>query len=350
MVSDRQTGASCSPEVSIVIVAYESGVTLVECIAALSRQSFTKFEIILVDNGCSDGVARTVSLADPSIRLIEPGENLGFARAVNCAAALARGAHLALINPDAFAHRDWLRHLVEAAAAYPDVRCFASRQLMDDDPNLLDGLGDVMSVTGFPFRGGYRSRDPGDTAVGEVFSACGGAMLIDRALFLELGGFDERLFCYCEDVDLGYRLRLTGERTLIVPQAVVRHVGSASSGGARSDFATFHGTRNRLWVFIKNTPPLLLLLTAPLHLATTFVLFVSHAIHGEFASPWRGLLAGFGGLGVALGARRDAQAVRTATSWEIARAMTWSPLDLFFRRVFIQPLRPHRAAQEPRAR
>jgi GT2 family glycosyltransferase len=202
---------------------------------------------------------------------------------------------------------------------------------MAADPGKLDGLGDVMAGPGFPFRGGYGRADDGRMTVGEVFSPCGGAMLIDRALFLELGGFDERLFCYCEDVDLGYRLRLAGERTLVVPDAVVRHEGSASTGGPRSDFATFHGTRNRLWVFVKDTPPLLFWLTLPLHLITTAVLFARHATRGELAGPWRGLKAGI-----------EAQARRKVGSLAIARAMTWNPLDLFLRRVVIRPLEPSR--------
>ena len=340
MARGGRNGKSPSPQVSVILVAYESGPTLARCLDALSAQSFTDFEIVLVDNGPGDGAARAAAAEHPDILMIEPGENLGFAGGVNRAAKAARGRRLALINPDAYADRDWLAHLTAAADAHPRVGCFASRQLMAADPARLDGLGDVMSLTGFPFRGGYRSLDPGITAVGEVFSACGGAMLIDRDLFLTFGGFDERLFCYCEDVDLGYRLRLRGERVLIVPRAVVHHEGSASSGGPRSDFATFHGTRNRLWVFVKDTPPLLFWLTVPLHLIATVALFVSHAIRGEFASPWRGLMAGLQGLGGAWAARREAQAGRTASSWEIARAMTWSPLDLLFRRVFIQPWRP----------
>ena len=173
---------------------------------------------------------------------------------------------------------------------------------------------------------------------GWVFSACGGAMMIARELFLRLGGFDERLFCYCEDVDLGYRLRLVGEPTLLVPDAVVRHVGSASTGGARSDFAVFHGTRNRFWVFVKDTPAVLFWLTLPLHIAATVVLFARHATRGEVAMPIKGLAAGIRHIGVALAARREAQATRTASTWEIARAKTWNPLDLLLRRAFIQPL------------
>jgi N-acetylglucosaminyl-diphospho-decaprenol L-rhamnosyltransferase len=318
MARDGANDKPPSPAVSVVVVTYESGPTLADCLAALRAQSFEDFEIVMVDNASADGAAQAAVAADPAIRLIANPANLGFAAAVNQGAAAARGRWLALLNPDAFAEPDWLAQLME-------------------DPSRLDGLGDAMSAVGFPYRGGYRAKDPGRLDRGESFSACGGAMLIDRALFLSLGGFDERLFCYCEDVDLGYRLRLAGEPTLIAPTAVVRHVGSASSGGPRSDFAVFHGSRNRLWVFVKNTPPLLFWLTLPLHLAATAVLFARHATRGELAAPWRGFKAAVAGLGGVWAARREAQARRKASSWAIARAMTWNPLDLLLRRVVLKP-------------
>ncbi len=330
------------PAVSVVIVTYGCADTLPRCLADLKAQTFTDVEVVLVDNGSADRAAQDAAAGDPSLRLLENGANLGFAAAVNRGAAIARGRWMALLNPDAYPRADWLQQLVAAAETHPAVRTFGSRQLMADDPGRLDGLGDVMSVAGYPFRGGYRHRDPGPQPVGEVFSACGGAMLIDRALFLELGGFDERLFCYCEDVDLGYRLRLAGETALIVPDAVVLHEGSASSGGPRSDFAVFHGTRNRLWVFVKNTPPILFWFSLPLHVLATLVLFARHATRGELAAPWRGLMAGLKGIGVALEARREAQAARKVGSAAIARAMSWSPLDLLLRRVFIQRRPPTR--------
>jgi N-acetylglucosaminyl-diphospho-decaprenol L-rhamnosyltransferase len=340
MARDRRDGKPGSPQVSVVVLAYQSGPLLARCLAALQAQTFQDFEVLLADNASTDGAPQAAAAADPQIRLIDNGANLGFAAGINRGAAAAQGRWIALINPDAFAEPDWLAQLLAAAAAHPQVRCFASRQLMAEDPSRLDGLGDVMSATGFPFRGGYGGPDPGPAAVGEVFSACGGAMLIARDLFLAMGGFDERLFCYCEDVDLGYRLRLAGEPTLVIPDAVVRHVGSASSGGPRSDFAVFHGTRNRLWVFVKDTPPVLFWLTLPLHLAATALLFARHASKGEFAAPWRGFVAALRGLDIALAARREAQATRRVGSWAIARAMTWNPLALFDRRVVIHPWRP----------
>lgn len=333
-------GNPSAPQVSVLVVVYESGPTLAECLAAVRAQTHRDYEILLVDNASSDRTAQAAAKADRAIRLIENAENLGFAAAVNQGARAARGRWLALLNPDAFAEPDWLVRLVAATEANPGVHCFTSRQLMADDPTKLDGLGDVMALAGYPFRGGYTHPDPGALQPGWVFSACGGAMLIERELFLRLGGFDERLFCYCEDVDLGYRLRLIGEPTLLVPDAVVRHVGSASTGGRRSDFAVFHGTRNRFWVFVKDTPPVLFWLTLPLHILATLVLFARHATRGEIVTPVRGLAAAIRHIDVALEARREAQATRTVGSWEIARAMTWNPLDLFLRRAFIQPKRP----------
>jgi GT2 family glycosyltransferase len=329
-------GETAAPAISLVIVTYEAGPTLGDCLAAVRAQTYGDFELIVVDNASLDGAGPAAAKADPSIRLIANGENLGFAAAVNQGARIARGRWLALLNPDAFAAPDWLEALAAAADANPGVKSFASRQLMAEDPTKLDGLGDVMALAGYPFRGGYTHADPGAVAPGWVFSACGGAMMIDRALFLAMGGLDERLFCYCEDVDLGYRLRLAGEPTLLVPNAVVRHVGSASSGGRRSDFAAFHGTRNRFWVFVKDTPPVLFWLTLPLHILATIVLFARHATRGELAAPMRGLIAGIRNVGIALEARREAQAERKVGSWAIARAMTWNPLNLLLRRAFIQ--------------
>lgn len=329
-----------TPRVSVVVVVYESGPTLAESLAAVRAQTFGDYELILVDNASSDHVAQAAAKADPAIVLLENAENLGFAAAVNQAARRAQGQWLVLLNPDAYPEPDWLERLIAATEANPTIRSFTSRQLMAQDPTRLDGLGDVMSLAGFPFRGGFGHRDPGPLASGWVFSGCGGAMMINRALFLRLGGFDERLFCYCEDVDLGYRLRLVGEPTLLVPDAVVRHVGSASTGGRRSDFAVFHGTRNRFWVFVKDTPPVLFWLTLPLHIFATLTLFVRHAASGEIAAPARGLMAGVRNIGIALEARREVQPTRRVGSWQIAKAMTWNPIDLFLRRAFIQAKRP----------
>lgn len=336
---DDKPGA---PAISVVIVAYRSGPTLQACLAKLDAQTFADFEVILVDNASPDREAQAAALAFPKVRLIENAENLGFAGANNQGARASLGRWLVLLNPDAFPEPDWLAELVAATKRWPRVRAFTSRQVMDDDPGVLDGLGDVMSGPCIPYRGGYLAPDPGDTVEGEVFSPCGAAMMIERALFLELGGFDEDFFCYCEDVDLGYRLQLAGEPTLVVPRAVVRHVGSASSGGRRSEFAVFHGTRNRFWVLVKDTPWLLMPVVLPLHLAAVAFISSHKANRPQLGVIWKAYRAAFAGLPKVLKTRAAVQAGRRVSAWRIARAMTWNPADLRGRRPVVSPLRPSR--------
>lgn len=312
------------PAVSVLIVAYQSAPTLARCLDSLDAQTFRDFETIVLDNASSDDGA-AIAEARAGVRLIRADRNLGFAGGNNAAARVARGRWIVLLNPDAYAQADWLGAFMAASKAHPDVRCFTARQLMDEDPSRLDGLGDVMSVVGVPFRGGYGAPDLGGPA-GEVFSACGAAMMIDRDLFAGLGGFDERFFCYCEDVDLGYRLRLIGEATRLAPDAVVRHTGSASNAGPRSAFALYHGARNRLWTYVQNTPPVLLALTLIPHIAFTALLMARHVLRKETKPAFRGLGDGLKGLGGALARRRVVQATRTVGSGRIATAMSLNPL------------------------
>lgn len=326
-----------APSISVIIVSYESGPTLERCLAGLAAQTFTDFEILLVDNASTDGAPQAAVAADPSIRFLEPGANLGFAAGNNLAVKQAKGRWLALLNPDAYPEPGWLAALMDGAARHPTVQSFASLQTSADDPGVLDGAGDNMTSAGIPFRGGYGRRLPAHLPEGEVFSACGAAMLIDRALFADLGGLDERFFCYCEDVDLGYRLRLTGHRTLLLPDARVAHVGSASTG-VRSDFAIFHGSRNRVWTFLKNTPPLLLWLTTPLHVAVTAALLLLHLRRGDAGPAVRGIQAALAqpALDAVLADRKAVQARRKAGSGAILRVMSIDPAAFIGRRFVIR--------------
>lgn len=332
-----------APKITVCIIAYNSGPTLRTCLERLAAQTFTDFETLVIDNASPDPGDAAIAREFPLVQLIENSENLGFAGAGNQGARLARGRWYVLLNPDAFAEPDWLAQLVSAAERHPSLLSFTSRQLMDEDPGLLDGLGDVMSGYGIPYRGGYLSRDPGDTPEGEVFSPCGAAMMIDRALFLALGGFDEFFFCYSEDVDLGYRLQLAGEPTLLVPSAVIRHVGSASSGGRKSEFAVFHGTRNRFYVVYKDTPAILLPIVVPLHLMGVAYISSRRENWPHAHIVWRAFKESLKGLPTILKSRRAVQAGRHASAWEIAKAMTWNPRDLTGRRPVIRPLRPSRS-------
>jgi N-acetylglucosaminyl-diphospho-decaprenol L-rhamnosyltransferase len=318
------------PAVSVIIVTYESRPVLTRCLAQLKAQTFQDFEVLLVDNGSTDGAARTAARSDPTLQLIETGTNLGFAEANNIGAARARGRWLALLNPDAFAEPDWLERLVAATREWPEVGCFTSLQAAADDPGVLDGAGDAMTVLGLPYRMGHRGPRTAVRA-GEVFSPCGAAMLVERETFLTLGGFEPAFFSYCEDADFGWRLRAAGGATRLVPDAVVAHVGS-STLGARSDFALFHGFRNRLWCFVRNMPGVLLPLTLPLHAAATLLLLGGCVARGEGGPAWRGLLAAL----PRLGEMRRAGKGRRGHVRDVAAALTWNPLKAMSRAIDVR--------------
>lgn len=329
-----------APAVSVIIVSYQSGPTLEECLKRLQAQTFRDFETILVDNASTDGAPQAAATAYPRVDFVEAGANLGFAAGNNLAARRAKGRWLVLLNPDAYAEPDWLAELMAGVERYPTVKSFASLQLSADQPGLLDGAGDNVTSAGIPFRGGYGRKQPTTLPEGEVFSACGAAMLVDRDLFLEVGGFDERYFCYCEDVDLGYRLRLLGHPTLLLPKAKVSHVGSASTG-VRSDFSIFHGSRNRVWTFIKNTPGWLFPVTLPLHVAVTAGLLLLHWRRGDVAPAIRGIKAALkrDELDLTLAARRALQAKRKASPGAILRVMSIDPAAFIGRRFVIRKWR-----------
>jgi GT2 family glycosyltransferase len=276
-----------------------------------------------------------------SFRILAAGRNLGFAAANNLAAAATEAPWIALLNPDAIPAPDWLAALMAARAAHPDIVMFGSTQIQLADETRWDGLGDVYHASGILWRGGFDQRIAGPAPGGEVFGPCAAAALYRRDLFLDAGGFDERFFCYAEDVDLAFRLRLRGYRALQVADAVVRHAGSASTGRG-SDFSLFHGWRNRSWVFVKNMPGPLFWPLLPLHLAALASLLLLGLRPGarERAAPCgRGLVAAVAGLGPIWRSRREIQRHRRASLGAIVRALSWSPSDLFGRRPVLRPIR-----------
>ena len=317
-----------APRVSVVVVAYNSRAYIARVLEALARQTFTDFDVIIFDNASSDGGLDGIA-PPPNARVVRSEENLGFAAGNNRAAELSDAPYLALLNPDAFPEPEWLERLVAAADAHPKAASIASLQLTDADPSVLDGAGDVLHVAGIPYRGGFGSKRPERLEPGDVFGPCAAAALYKREAFDAAGGFDESFFCYCEDVDLAYRLRLAGWTCVFEPRAVVRHVGSGITG-RRSKFAVEHGVRNRTWALWKNTPAALLVLMVPLHMIALVAIFLQGLVrgHGAARSTLVGLWRGLRGLARLTAERRRVLHARKASIGDIARAMTWSPLKL----------------------
>jgi GT2 family glycosyltransferase len=211
----------------------------------------------MVDNGSTDGSCDFVRQRYPWVRILEMGENAGFSRANNVAVRESQAAMLAFLNNDVEVHPAWLGRLVDAASKSPETTAWASKMLMFDHRELINGVGGAMNEVGYTFDLGMYERDIGqfDTPV-EVLFPCAGACLIRREAFISAGGFDERFFMYHEDVDLGWSLWQLGGRVETVPAAVVYHkfggTSKSTMGMARREYM---GERNNIRSLIKHYEP-----------------------------------------------------------------------------------------------
>lgn len=341
-MAEEQKNGGAPPTVTVCVVAYQSGHYLQACLDALARQSFVDFEAVVIDNASTDGSIEALALPDARFRIERMGKNLGFAAANNVAALASRAPWFATLNPDTRAEPGWLQALVAATARWPEAASFGSTQVSLDNPGELDGVGDVWHAAGMAWRARLGRPVAETPPEGESFGPCAAAALYRRDVFVALGGFYERFFCYCEDVDLAYRLRLAGWTSVQVADAVVRHAGSAISGRT-SEFTLFHGHRNRVWTFVKNTPAAWLWALIPYHLAydalVTYTSFRLGRGPAVLKAHWAALI----GIGPVLADRRAVQRSRKVSLGKLARAMAWEPRSPHRRDVVRRLAVPHDA-------
>jgi GT2 family glycosyltransferase len=214
------------PTVSVVVINYNSRDDLLRCLASLRELDYPsdRLEVICIDNASSDGSVEAVRRDFPEVRLVVNDENLGFAPVVNQGAALATGEYLALLNNDAEADPAWLRSAVQVLELEEeDVACVASKILRTDRVT-VDYAGGQMAFYGHGFaKGNKEPDDPEDNHQRSTLFASGGAMIVRRRTFEEVGGFDGSYFAFFEDVDFGWRLWVLGHEVRYVPTSVVYH-------------------------------------------------------------------------------------------------------------------------------
>jgi GT2 family glycosyltransferase len=324
--------------VGVVIVTFNAERHIERCLAAVNGQTRRPDRIVIADSGSRDATLAVVesvgSRFQPTIEVLALAGNVGFAVANNRAVARLDDCDLiALLNPDAFPEPGWLAALTAAAADHPEDGSFASRLMLADASNRLDGAGDVFHVSGLVWRYGHRQKleQVPEALVGRpVFAACAAAAMYRRADWQLAGGFDERYFCYAEDIDLGFRLQLMGRTCRYVPEAVVYHLGSATAG-VDSAFSVYHGYRNLEWTFIKNMPPGLLWRYVPLHLVAIFAELVWFSKKGLATSVMRAKWDAVRGLMSAVAARRKIQEQRVVSTEAIRALLDQSPLRARFK-------------------
>lgn len=311
-------------QVTVIVVNWNGEPFLERCLSALTTQTLKPHEIILVDNASSDGSLDIVQKF-PSVRLLAQSKNTGFA-AGNNLAILEASEHsdwIVLLNPDAFPEERWLEELLSASLRNPTFDFFSSKLVNATAPNYLDGTGDEYHVSGVVWRSGHGQKDQiQDSDEREIFSPCAAAAMYRRSAVLKMGGFDEDYFCYVEDVDLGFRLRLAGYRSMYVPKSVAHHVGSGTTGGQHSDFSVYHGHRNLVWTFVKDMPGVLFWILLPLHIVLNLVSIFIFTARGQGSVILRAKRDALLGLPMMWRKRKQIQATRVASISDI-----WQQLD-----------------------
>lgn len=320
------------PLLSVIIPNWNGKHFLTECIDSLKEQTFRDFEIILVDNGSTDGSAEFAEERyGEFIRVLRNKENLGFAGGNNIGIQAARGEYIVLLNNDTWADPHWLEELFKATQFDPPIGMWASKIYSYYKRNQIEAVGELIYWDGLSRARGQFEQDRGQyKTMEEIFFPPGCGAMYRKGIFDEIGLFDEDFFAYADDAEVGIRARLAGWKCLYVPRAIIYHKNSGT-GGQHSPFKAYYVERNRFWITLKYFPLLLLLFT-PFFTIWRFAFQAYGALShrgaaGKFTqmhSPWRliGILlkaygSGFRGLPKMWEKRRRLSRLRKVSFGEI---------------------------------
>ena len=283
-------------KVTIIIPNYNGKHFLGPCLDSLSEQSCQNFEILVADNHSSDGSVEFLAEQYPDVRIIALDKNRGFSAAVNAGIRASASPYVILLNNDTIADPHFVEELLGAVRRSPKIFSVSSKMVQMHHPDLIDSAGDLYTLAGWGICRGTGRPVRNYTKPDEIFSACAGAAIYRRSVFQRIGYFDESHFAYLEDMDIGYRSRIYGYQNWYCPSAIVRHVGSGTSGSKYNSFKVSLSARNSIWLVWKNMPlPQIVLNCLPL--AAGYALKTMFFCKIGFGKDYlRGLREGFQGL------------------------------------------------------
>ncbi len=243
-------------KVSVVTPNYNGEKFLKAFFESLNEDSQLIGEVIIVDNGSTDGSREFIkgnSFNFP-VKLIENKENLGFSPAVNQGIMESECEYIFSLNNDTEIRKGSIRAMADLMSSDDSIFSVQAKMLQYDNKELVDDVGDEYNLLGWTKKTGENHKSTEFTEVRDIFSACAGAAMYRKSLLDEIGMFDDNFFAYMEDVDLAIRSKISGYRNLLCPDAVVYHIGSATSGSRYNEFKVRLAARNNVWVVHKNLP------------------------------------------------------------------------------------------------
>ncbi len=252
-------------KVTVIIPNYNGLVFLGPCLLALENQLCHDFQVLVVDNGSTDGSVEWLKKRNiPSLFL---DRNTGFSGAVNAGIRASDTPYVLLLNNDTEAAPLFVGELLKAVSRSEKIFAVSSKMVQMYHKELMDDAGDMYSVLGWAYQRGVGRSSHKYNRPMEIFSACAGAAIYRREVFDEIGLFDETHFAYLEDIDVCYRAKIRGYHNRYCPTAIVYHVGSGTSGSKYNSFKVRLAARNNVYLNYKNMPLLQFLFNSPFILA-----------------------------------------------------------------------------------
>ena len=253
-------------KVTIIIPNYNGLKFMEPCMAALDRQTCRDFELLVVDNGSTDGSVEW--LKEHGLPSIFLETNTGFSGAVNDG-KYRRSKNteyrdsFVIMTPEA--EPEYVGELLKAIESSPRIFSVSPKMIQLYHKDLMDDGGDMYSIMGWAYQRGVGQEIERYDRPCHIFSACAGAAIYRREVFEEIGYFDEMHFAYLEDIDVGYRAKIAGYYNRYCPSAKVFHVGSGTSGSKYNSFKVKLAARNNVYLNYKNMPaPQLLFNSIPI--------------------------------------------------------------------------------------
>lgn len=243
------------PSASLIVLNWNGRELLARCLPSILAQDYPEAEVLVVDNGSTDGSPEWLASAYPQVCLLPQGRNLGYAGGMNAGLRAARGELVAFLNNDVILRPDWLRRLTEVMVADGRIGV-AGCKLLYPEGNLIQHAGGILRYPlALPDHYGFRQPDTGQfEAIRDVDYVTGAAFVARREMLDQIGAFDEGFYFYFEDTDLCFRARAAGWRVVVVPQAVAVHLESATTvRDSPSYYVLFH--RGRLRFVLKHYTP-----------------------------------------------------------------------------------------------
>lgn len=285
-------------QIATVVIPNLNGMRyLGPCLDSLARQTRQDFSVMLIDNGSQDESVEFVRTRYPEVTVRRFDTNKGFCAAVNEGIRLTATPYVILLNNDTVCEETFVEELVRAMEtpsrrSPAELFSCAAKIVRMDVPDVMDDAGDYYCALGWAYAMGKGKPAADYVRKREIFSSCAAAAIYRRDVFDEIGLFDETHFAYLEDTDIGYRARIAGYRNYYAPKAVVRHVGSATSGSTYNAFKVRYSSRNNIYLIYKNMPWAQIILNLPLLLPGFLIKILFFAAKGFLREYVSGLVEG----------------------------------------------------------